>query len=341
MRRGLFVSALLPLLMTAGLAAATAAARTDPGSLTYVSATTATDASWETATPWNALSYAGPLGPFGPLGTLGPLGGFGPRGDWRRGVALPASCGHWCDSIRNSQEGPFSSHGPLGVDGPLGDSYFDGALFAGNAPATELRGLGRWAALGPLGPLGALGPLGPLGPLGIGELLETDAHGNYRDRNGRLVRELRVPYSARRTRRYELVEVHTESTLRANPATDASFLVIGEISQGERGEDRYAFRSVEEQLVTLALVPEKSLDDFDLLVLDERGNPIAASDHAGMERIEWIQLRAPAGARLQALVRLRGSAQFLSHSYRLVVTPSTAALNATPNSGTHVRPWYR
>lgn len=268
--------------------------------------------------PSSALGDYGPIGAYGPLGTLGPLGSnawnpsywISAAGDWSE----------WSDSV----EGPLSESGPLGPDGPIGDVAYFETLPSINDWSKQLQAGGVWTVLGPLGPLGALGPLGPLGPLG-GHGYDTDAGGRY-VHNGRTVRTIRAPWQ---DEPFELVEMYDEATAKAVPP-DTSFVALGEI----RGQsDTYPAKSQRDQWVTVLVVPEKQLDNFDLTIRDSAGRVLATSNSRSY--IDWIELQAPAGGRMSIEVSLASSGHFLSKTYRLYVVGSGSRFFETDIRGAH------
>jgi len=284
-------------------------------------------------TPAGAEIYLSPgscLGSFGPLGAYGPLGMLGPIGSNAWNVSywlLPV--GDWSDWSRKMTSGPLSEKGPLGPNGPLSDDAYYGTMPRINDFANQLKAGGVWGILGPLGPLGALGPLGPLGPVGA-HGFETDRAGNYL-RKGQVQRTVSVPYGGS-TRTYELFEQYSEERARKMEDNDTSFMVTGELrDQAEAG--RFRFASRESQWVSVLVVPEKQLDDFDLELRDGAGRKLAVSQSRAL--IDFVQIQLPAGARIEADVRLRGTAHWLSHTYRLYVTGSTGHFRRTDVRGDH------
>ena len=74
---------------------------------------------------------------------------------------------------------------------------------------------------------------------------------------------------------FELVEMYDEATAKAMQPNDTSFVALGEIEGDE--VDSYDAKSMADQFVTIALVPEKQLDDFDLTVKSSDGRVLATS----------------------------------------------------------------
>lgn len=285
----------------------------------------------------SCLGYYGPIGPYGPLGTLGPIGDDA----WDLGYWISGT-GTWGDH-EDDITGPLGPDGPLGETGPVAyDQYFGLAdpgmtLFATNDFAVHTRAFGLWSVLGPIGPLGALGPLGPLGPVGS-HGCDTDTNGSYIC-GGTLERNITTWYDQAQTtqRTYGLYEHYTESYAKSMTDNDTSFMVSGEISISSE-TDVYEFTSAQNQVVTILLVPEKQLDDFDLEIVDQNDNVIATSN--AYTYIDWIQLKVPAGTKLKARVWLAGSYHWLSSTYRLFVTGSTQYINKTNVAGSHVLQWH-
>ncbi len=282
------------------------------------------------------LSSLGPLGAYGPLGTLGAIG----DSTWNVSYWVSAwgSWSDWYDSI----DGPLGPSGPLGEDGPVSDYYYNGSAYDGtNDWNIHSRALGVWAPLGAIGPLGALGALGPLGPVGAlgGEGLSANSDGEYVDSSNTVHRTITIDYDAAQTeqRTYELYEKYDEAFAEAKNDNDTSFMVTG-VSSSYSDEDVYEFTSGENQLVTIVVVNEKELDDFDLTILDENDNVIATSNE-GRYFVDWVQLKVPANTTLKAKVKCYWSGHVLSSSYRLYVTGSTANLNKTEITGNHISNW--
>ena len=282
----------------------------------------------------SALGHYGPLSAYGPLGTLGPVG----SNRWNPSYWISA-VGDWAEwSADFDVLGP---DGPLGQGGPVSAAQYYGeadpgrALFASNDFAVQLRGLGLWSVLGPIGPLGALGPLGPLGPVGA-HGFERNADGDY-TRDGQVVREIEVDFDGAGDRRtWPLFEYYPDAdTVLDGPTQDTSFMTRGVLNSRTRA-DVYRVRSAVDQLVTILVVPEKELDDFDIAVETPGARIVANTGYATMD---WIQLEAPAGTELQIAIRQYWSGHYLSSSYRLIVVGSGAALGATNISGDHVGRW--
>lgn len=252
-----------------------------------------------------ALGYLGPLGPYGPLGTLGPIG----QNIWNPSQLISGSF-DWSEQQKQltAAGGPLSAAGPLGPNGPVAQDQ--------KKVPESLRVGGDEAVLGPLGPLGALGPLGPLGPIGA-HGYKADADGNYRDRDGNIVRSVEVP-SGEGTRKYDLVENYSKEQAAKLKNNDTSFMVHGAADRSG-GADSFSFQAKSAQNVTVLLVPEHQLDSFGLTLRDASGKVLY--DSKSMSAVPWAQLQVPAGTQLSAQIKLNGSSQFLlPPSYRLIVT---------------------
>lgn len=280
----------------------------------------------------SALGSYGPLGAYGPLATLGGIG----DNSWNPSRWFDSSV---VDTTWSMTEGPLSEAGPLGEKGPLSEIYYDGELFKQNEFARHLRGLGLWSVLGPLGPMGPMGAMGPLGPNGA-HGFGADRAGNYFNTEGDIQRKVDVWYDKEHTvkREYELFERYTEAQAKSMTDNDTSFMVEGTTSYAGGGDyevDEFAFTSSSDQLVTIAVVPEKSLDDFDFDVCDQHGNVLLSSDAS--DTIDWAQLQVPAGTTLSVKVKLGGSGHWLSKDYRLFVTGSGEQLNKSDISGAHIK----
>ena len=283
----------------------------------------------------SCLGYYGPLGPYGPLGTLGPIG----SNTWNASYWISfMSWSSWWSDI----SGSLGSSGPLGEDGPVAPDQYYGVedpgqtLFSTNDFARHSRALGVWAPLGPIGPLGALGPLGPLGPVGA-HGYSTNSNGEYVD-NGQVIRSITMWFDSAQTiqRTYELYEKYSESFAENKTDNDTSFMVEG-TSSSYSDVDTYSFTSASNQVVTIVLVPEYQLDDFDLTITDSSNNTISVSNESVF--IDWVQLKVPANTTIKAKVECYWSGHYLSSDYRLYVTGSTVNLNKTEIQGDHVSDW--
>lgn len=267
----------------------------------------------------SALGDYGPLGAYGPLGTLGPLG----RNTWNPSYWISAA-GDWSEHV-DMIDGPLGASGPLGPNGPLGDEAYYETLPAINDWAKQLQAGGVWTVLGPLGPLGPLGALGALGPVG--------AHGYATDDGGRFVHGARIVRTIRTSyadEPFELVEMYDEATAKAVPP-DTSFVALGASSFGS--VDVFPAKSLRDQVVTVLVVPEKQLDNFDVVIRDAAGSVLASSTSRGY--IDWIQLQAPAGGRMTLEVSLAASGHWLSKTYRVYVVGSGSRFYDTDIRGDH------
>lgn len=311
--------------------------------LVFVSAKTLEEAKGDLGALGLGSDPLGALGSFGPLGAYGPLGEMGPVGDnwWNPSTWVDSAYSSWGSEWDGKVDGgPLTEAGPLGEKGPLSDVYFDGALFENNEVAQHLRGLGAYNVLGPLGPLGPLGALGPLGPVGA-HGFGTAEGGSYVDTGGVVQRTVDLWYDEAHTekRTFELYEKYTEGYAKQMTDNDTSFMVEGRIAYAGGGQyetDEFAFTSKSDQLVSVAVVPEKQLDDFDFEITDQKGNVLLKSDSDHL--IDHAQLRVKEGTQLKVRVKLKDSGHWLGKTYRLYVTGSTEHFNKTMADGPHVRP---
>ncbi|WP_158812395.1 hypothetical protein [Streptomyces fulvoviolaceus] len=317
----------------------------------------------------------GPVGYFGPIGAWGPLSDLGPLGR-----DLPAAF-NWSDyaSWLTAWGGPMRDSGPLGSGGPLAAYNRPIQWFPPQpggphnfAPCgVQLKTGGTSAALGPLGPLGPVGPLGPLGPRG-GHLCPAGADGSY------LCGAEEVPtrtYVAGgregQDRPYSLFEKYTKAFAQSlndkvgDEANDTSFMVTTTPQDDETagGTDTYTFTSPEtvrgvaqaSQWLTVVVTPtgmrpdqwatRTEPADYRLTLRDENTGRVVATSDAD-DRVNWIQVRVPAGARLTAAVTLRDSRGLAHPGYNLTVTGSTdqfqyigcnPALAASDDTDTYIR----
>lgn len=285
----------------------------------------------------SALGHYGPLSAYGPLGTLGPIG----RDVWNPSYWISA-VGDWGEWSEDTF-GPLGPDGPLGAGGPVAPAQYYGeadpgrALFASNDFAAQTRAMGLWSVLGPIGPLGALGPLGPLGPVGA-HGLRVERSGDY-TRDGAVVREIEVDFDGRGDlRRWPLFEDYTdEAATQRRADNDTSFMVRGALASRKEA-DVYTIHSAHDQIVTILVVPEKELDDFDLAVATDDGR-VRIVANTGYETMDWIQMEVPAGTALRVAVGMYWSGHFLSSTYRLIVVGSGPLLNRSNITGEHVGVW--
>ena len=275
--------------------------------------------------PAGELGYLGPIGPSGPLGATGPVG----RNAWNPSRYITGSFGweSWAQ-LNTMLGGPLSSLGPLGKYGPLSQQASSGVV-------EPLKPGGSEAVLGPAGPLGALGALGPLGPTGAHGFRANES-GAYENSKGQVQRTLNVSWGLDAVKTEELFENYTEAHAKAMKDNDTSFMVEGQLEK-KRDSDTYNFHSRVDQYVTVlvlpttgAVVPDagpagkdsaadlaKHFDDFDLEILDTSGKVIGRSSLR--DGADWLQLKVPAGADLQARVTLKGSPHAEVKPYRLFV----------------------
>ena len=306
------------------------------------------------------LDRDGPLGAIGPLSAWGPLGALGPLGDatwnpsWWLSAIPTAVWDEWCEDLGGT--GPLSEQGPLGPSGPLSAASYK-ALAAwpneaghNNDFVKQLQTGGVWSILGPLGPLGALGPLGPLGPVGAhcargARGFEPNAAGDYVTGAGKIVRTVAVPYAGK-SRTFELLESYTEARAKAMKDNDTSFMVLGSLDVTVAESDTFAFKSRVTQYVSLLVVPENALSDFDLELLDAKGKVVARSNSDGRQvlafgvpittghYVDFITSRMASGSRWSARVTAKTTNRVFP-GYRLIVVGSTGDFKTTDIKGAH------
>lgn len=235
------------------------------------------------------LGSAGPMGAFGPLATLGPIG----ENSWNASGFF-ASLGDWTGlaQLLSENGGPLSADGPLGESGPLGKAAY-------SATPRDFRAAGVYAIFGPAGPFGPLGPLGPLGPIG--------AHGS-----GSGSGTVTIPGGAG-DGRFHLVKYYSQAG--THTSFDTSFMAVGAVETDKDAE--YWVTSPEKQVVSILVVPEKSLDVFSVSATSPTNDLDIRSDSS--TRINWITIEMRAGETVAVHVRLLASAHWLTHSYRLIV----------------------
>ncbi|UJR26109.1 hypothetical protein I4U23_007455 [Adineta vaga] len=205
---------------------------------------------------------------------------------------------------------------PLSSAGPLSSDSYHTKLPSINDFGKQLQALGLWGVLGPLGPLGSLGPLGALGPTGPYNTINLEGH-----------HSVPVQWTSTETRRFDLVEVLDESHV--HEELDCSFMILGVINRHDE-TDSYYFNCNSNQFVTIVLIPEHSLDYFNMTLYENNSSSkkIASSD--SMNYINFIQLGLVKNTNgsFRIDVNLHEMHQFiLAHSYRLIVTGSQDLLD--------------
>lgn len=282
------------------------------------------------------LNPAGPLGLMGPLGAYGPLGILGPLGNnsWNPSVMM-GRVGDWSEysKYQTKNGGPLGALGPLGHQGPLSES----AIRLLNAQLSHLSHLGAgglFTALGPFGPLGPVGPLGPLGPMGA-HGFSRNQHGEYL-LNGDVQRKINVDYDGSTLRSFELVESYSENFAKNMSDNDGSFLVSGRIDlqSGKYEKDVFSFVAGENQLITLLVTPEYSLDQFAVKVTSADGHVNYTSDVS--THVNFIQFSGDQGQRYTVEITLLRSNHFLSKNYRLNVTSIAESFALIHFEGPHM-----
>lgn len=309
-----------------------------------------------------AIALKEVLSPEGPLGKNSPAGARGAVGDdpmnpsfWMRQFGWSAIA-----EALTALGGPMSGLGSLGGRGPLTPEAIAALKYMGPL-AEQLQPGGLFAAVGVVSAVGAGSGLGAAGVVG-GHGFASNERGDFVDDDGKVVRHTDVEYEGG-TRRIQLTELYTEANLEGRASTDAAFMVRGTLPEGD-AEDTFRFTSKHDQFVTLTVVPETN-DAYFLDLLDRDGRVIATSDLN--DGINYIQLQTQAGEVLSARVRRGEPAESrLPHpaammidaalapleiwaagvrgwmgiekpepGYRLVVTPSTAAINTSEARGDH------
>ena len=133
---------------------------------------------------------------------------------------------------------------------------------------------------------------------------------------------------------YELFENYSATFARQMPDNDTSFMVetIAGLS------DTYAFSSHAQgnQLVTITVVPDASVDNFDLDILAGDGSLIATS--SSTLYTDFVQLQVIPGQQLMARVRNRCFLGLTVGAYRLIVVGSTPAFGRNLSG---VQPYMR
>jgi hypothetical protein len=100
-------------------------------------------------------------------------------------------------------------------------------------------------------------------------------------------------------RTYDLVEEYQPDYARALTDNDCSWMTHSAGLILISDTEQYAFTSAEEQYVTILVVPQYQLDDFDLQVTID-GAQVITSANPGSSFVDWIQVKVRAGARLVA-----------------------------------------
>jgi len=244
--------------------------------------------------------------------------------------------GDWSDYSKNitGEGGPLSEQGPLGYNGPLGDAYWK-TLPKINDFGKQLQAMGVWTVLGPLGALGAVGPLGPLGPLGAHGFLRDLKTGAYTHKSATM-RNVSVPFNpSGAIRVYDLFEDYESDYALRMRDNDCSWMTSTAINT--IGDSlNYTFHSRVPQFITITVVPEAALDDWDLEVF-VGGRLIAWSNSTYyMDFVQVAPLATP--TTFVVNVKLASSGHILSSVFRLFVVGSTEWIATTDITGAHQKP---
>jgi hypothetical protein len=152
-----------------------------------------------------------------------------------------------------------------------------------------------------------------------------------------------VPYRGK-TRTYELFEAYEKGRALTMEDNDTSFMVAAALPNVD-AVDTYRFTSEVAQYVTVVVVPENGQSDFDVEVRGS-GRSIALSDVEGHQEpsslgyftegtfVDFVQFRAEAGERLEALVHARQVTPN-TPKYRLIVVGATPYLPNPDVRGPH------
>lgn len=155
---------------------------------------------------------------------------------------------------------------------------------------------------------------------------------------------------------YDLVESYQPDYAQQLTDNDCSWMTHSSGLALVGDTESYSFTSAQEQYVTILVVSQYQLDDFDLQVTVDQAHVIT-SENPGSSFMDWVQVKVRPGARITArsslpLVILRNNHLLLScaevqlgltvpfsywsHDYRLYVVGSTSAFTSTPIAGPHI-----
>lgn len=82
-------------------------------------------------------------------------------------------------------------------------------------------------------------------------------------------------------------------------------MILGSVEDSSSIEEQFIFTSDSNQIINITLVPEKSLDDFDIGIYDASGKLIGTSESATL--IDNITIKARSGEQFTVLVKLAAS----------------------------------
>ncbi|MBL6991522.1 MAG: hypothetical protein ISR65_17185 [Bacteriovoracaceae bacterium] len=287
------------------------------------------------------VQLGGPLGSFGVLGAYGPLGSLGP---YSNDSILKAFDWSSFSDYLTKKNGPLSNYGPLGSKGPNILSTNEGYEMLESFNKTAANYLAMGGPLHILGPFGLLGVKGIMGPLGINGAtgFKRDRRaGNFIDKAKQSVRTIKLEHlefdheQLNSNKDFDLYELYESDFAQNMSGNDTSFGVISSIRYYQ--EKSFEFNSKDEQLVSIAVVPEYQLDDFKLTLTVENDGETTTIETDSKTLIDFVVIKVKKNTKITATIELAQSWHFLSNKkFRLFVGGSGPVLE-TEVKGSHQR----
>jgi len=289
------------------------------------------------------LNPAGPLsknigvsGSFGPLGSLGPLG------------SSPNNTAYWLRTLGNweaLQDGLDELANPLGRRGPyslLSDSaqstFSNWTSLFDNTPGGHLmRSLQAGSPLhilgsaGPLGPLAGLGPGGPNGATGFSQ----NSAGEFFNNEGKLVQGIEVETQDGKWKAplYEMYKAGIDDTVES---PDSFFGVESRVNRSNPVKT-IGFHNDRKQWVSILLVGDYTLDDFEITLRPKGSTEVLAESHSKILS-NFIVFQAPKNAEFEVDVKLKSTAHYLpSKKFRLYVSGASEKARSLKGLQPHQR----
>jgi hypothetical protein len=246
-----------------------------------------------------AYSPDGPLGHSGMFSELGPFG----NNPWHPSYWINLVTRMNQPFARMIAKNPFSpikDFGALGEDGPTNRRLFEALLrpWLGGY-ASELEAGGVLGGLGNASVIGAGSIAGPAGALGGNGDVE-DQGGNLRDEKGHVERSISVGHHD-----VELSRILPEGIAEHMKDNDTAWGVLHELKKVGDTSGSIPFTSHKDQWVTLAVVPRRPGDVFEIVLEDKKGRTIETVGESTMDNL--MQFQVPKDKELRVAVRLKSS----------------------------------
>ncbi len=252
---------------------------------------------------------------------------------------------------------------PASNMGPLNDQAYNSAMkpilnvFGGMRPflgatvresTEQLEAGGALGIAGRSGINGVKGWSGLAGPNGgfMTKGLTVNGHGDYVNAQGKIVEQVEVAWSATESRPVRLVQKYTAARadqFSKNGKLDSTFMVDS-TPMARAGETRtYKINVPANEMLNVSVLAADELScigasDFDLEILDVKGNVIANSIEKG---VDFIQMYNAKERQLQVRVTLKENARVFSKptQFRLMVdTGGTELKPSSKTEGAHRMP---